>query len=363
MMAFDPLSAPRTMKLSRLFWKPPALWPLRSRLTLPAQELTLLGGFTAKEKFGKSTYAWQVDYRQNFFSCFAGSVAYINGGHLPGHHRDGNAFALWGRLPLFDGRVAFSVGAGLYTFYDTQTLPSASINVHGNAPIYGLSATGYFSNRTFYRVMLNRIDPAHDLTVITATLGVGVWLGRERKPAPGKLGDTPADEGYVTGTELMLFGGQSVMNTLFRETARAYALEYRRGLVRHNDGTVSLIYEGDPEIVRRSGLAVQAWAVNTFFDERISLGAGVGPYIHIDRKRPATAARRITRPSRRWSRSRWPCGSPRTGSPGSRGSASPAATTAMRISSSRGWAIAGRATHVSHFRPQVPSTTLTPPSL
>ena len=274
-------------KTSSLVWKVSALCLLGVSLNLSAQELSLLGGFTAKENFGKSTYTWQVDYRQDFYRNFAGSIAYINEGHLPGHHRDGNAFELWGSLPLFHGSMAVSVGGGMYNFYDTQTLPGgASANVHGNAPIYSFSATGYFSNRTFYRVMVNRINPAHDITVTTAALGMGVWLGRERKPTPGKLGDAPEEKGYVTENEITVFGGKSIVNTLFSETARAYAAEYRRGLARHIDGTVSLIYEGDPKIVRRNGLAVQAWAVNTFFNERLSLGVGVGPYFYIDRKHP-----------------------------------------------------------------------------
>ena len=51
---------------------------------------------------------------------------------------------------------------------------------------------------------------------------------------------------------------------------------------------MSLIYEGDPEIVRRSGVALQAWGTNTFFAERLSLGVGIGPYIYVDRKHPGS---------------------------------------------------------------------------
>jgi hypothetical protein len=275
------------MKPSRFFWNLLALWLLCAGLNLSAQELTVLGGFVTKENLGKHSVAWQVDYRQNFYQNFAGSIAYINEGHLPDHHRDGNAAELWGRLPLFQDKLAVSLGVGVYYFYDTQTLANGdSANVHGTAPIYSLSATGYFNNRTFYRLNFNRINPAHEITVTTAVMGVGVWFGRDEKPTPGQLGDAPAEKAYVTENEITLFGGQSVVNTLFSQSARAYAAEYRRGLSRHLDGTASLIYEGDPKIVRRSGLAAQAWAVNTFSDERISLGFGAGPYVYIDRKHP-----------------------------------------------------------------------------
>ena len=274
---------------SRLLWLFSLLGLLCAASLLRAQELTLLGGITSKENFGRSTSTWQIDYRQVFHKNFAGSIAYINEGHLPGHHRDGDAAELWFRLPLFEDRMSLAVGAGGYYYYDTQTLADgSSADVHGTSPIYSLSATGYFSNRVFYRVIFNRITPNKDITVTTAAVGVGFWFGRDRKPTPGKLGDSPEEKAYVTENELTVFGGQSVVNTLFSETARAYAAEYRRGLTSHVDATVAFIYEGDPEIIRRSGLALQVWAVNTFFDERISVGVGVGPYFYIDHKNPRT---------------------------------------------------------------------------
>jgi hypothetical protein len=54
--------------------------------------------------------------------------------------------------------------------------------------------------------------------------------------------------------------------------------------LRHLDGTVSFIHEGDPRIVRRSGVGVQVWPVNTFFNDRVEVGFGVGAYIYIDNK-------------------------------------------------------------------------------
>jgi hypothetical protein len=100
------------------------------------------------------------------------------------------------------------------------------------------------------------------------------------------LGDAPAEYSYVTENEVTVFGGQSVVNTFLSQTARAFAAEYRTGLMTHVDWTLSAIYEGDPEIIRRSGVATQLWAVNTFFHERIAVGAGLGPYIYLDHKNP-----------------------------------------------------------------------------
>jgi hypothetical protein len=259
-------------------------------LKLQAQELTFLGGLMSKSNFGQTSFTWQVDYRQDFCRNFAASIAYINEGHVSRHHRDGTAWEAWGRLPLFQDRVSLSLGLGAYYFYDTQPLPGGdTANVHGTAPIYSLSATGYLSNRWFYRLMLNRISPAKELNVNTLTVGAGFWFGQDRKPTSGKLGDAPTEHAYVTENELTVFGGQSVVNTFFSQTARAYAAEYRRGVFPHVDWTASAIYEGDPEIIRRSGVATQLWFVNTFFNDRITVGGGLGPYIYLDHKHPANA--------------------------------------------------------------------------
>jgi hypothetical protein len=129
--------------------------------------------------------------------------------------------------------------------------------------------------------------------VNTLTAGVGFWFGQDKKPTPGKLGDAPEEYSYVTENELTVFGGQSVVNTFLSPKARAYGGEFRRGILPHLDWTASAIYEGDPQIVRRSGLAGQLWFVNTFFDERVTIGGGLGPYVYLDHKHPANPSQKI----------------------------------------------------------------------
>lgn len=268
-------------------WKLAALFFAGATIKLSAQELTVSGGLMNTPNFDESSYSWQVDYRQNFHPYFAASIAYINEGHVTGHHRDGTAWQGWARLPIFQDRIALSLGVGAYYYFDTQPMAGGdTANVHGTAPIYSLAATGYLSNWWFYRLTLNRIEPSHNIEVTTATLGVGFWFGRDKKPTPGKLGDAPELYAYVTPNELTFFGGQSVVNTFLSEKSLAYAVEYRRGIIPHIDWTASGIYEGDPKIIRRNGFAAQLWAVNTFSNERISVGAGLGPYIYLDRKHP-----------------------------------------------------------------------------
>lgn len=266
---------------------------LLAGLNLHAQELTFLGGLLPETKSERSSYTWQVDYRQDLSRYFATSLAYINEGHLREHHRDGTAWEFWGRLPFAQDRFSVSLGVGAYYFYDTQPLPGGdTANIHGTAPIYSLSATGYLSNRWFYRVNFNRINPANEIKVNTVMIGAGFWFGQDKKPTPGKLGDAPNEEGYVTENELTLFTGQSVINTFGNPKSRAYAGEYRRGILPHVDVTGSAVYEGDPQIVRRSGAAIQLWAVNSFFNNRLTVGAGLGPYVYLDKKHPKNVDRK-----------------------------------------------------------------------
>ena len=253
-----------------------------------AQELTFLAGSMNTANFNETSYSWQVDYRQDIYRNFAASVAYINEGHITDHHRDGTAWELWGNLPFWNDRVAISLGAGVYYFYDTQSFGAGSRNLHGPAPIVSLSVTGYFTDRVFYRVMVNHIAPSNDFDSTTATAGIGVWFGPNRRPRGTEPSKDPAKvDDYVTAPQLTVFGGQSVVNTFLSEKAIAAAIEYRQGIIPHLDGTITGIYEGDPKIIRRNGMAAQLWAVNAFGDDnRFSVGVGIGPYVYIDRRNP-----------------------------------------------------------------------------
>src|SRR5579859_7548399 len=97
----------RAVKLSALFL-------LCATPHLFAQELTFLGGLLPQTDTERSSYTWQVDYRQNLTQNFAASIAYINEGHLRAHHRDGTAGEAWLHLPLFKEKFSLAVGAGGY---------------------------------------------------------------------------------------------------------------------------------------------------------------------------------------------------------------------------------------------------------
>ena len=287
--------------MSRLFTISPVAVVLRLLLflaalvaasSLPAQEVSYLWGGGSLPNFRSSTFSWDLDYRQHLYRDFSASVGWINEGHLVGHHRDGTSAEAWVELPLFKSRLTLAGGAGAYYYFDTEPSGAGdSVDVHGTAPIVSFSATMYISDRWFARLLINRINPSDDFRSNTALLGLGYWFGQDKRPLPHELGSAPEEVGYVTDSEFTVYGGESVVNASFSEHGQAFAAEYRRGLVSHLDGTVSYIYEGDPKLIRRSGLGLQLWPVNTFFNERYTVGIGLGAYIYIDRKHPGASRR------------------------------------------------------------------------
>ena len=257
---------------------------------LKAQEVSFLAGRGGLPNFSSSSYSWDIDYRQHLYENLSGSVSWINEGHIAGQHRDGTAAQLWLDLPLAKGRYTLSAGLGAYYYFDTVPLGNGdSADLHGAAPIYSFSATAYVTDRWFARLLVNRINARHDFKSNTALLGFGYWFGRDKWPTPGKLDAKPVDAAFVTENELTVYGGRSVVNTFYSEHSFAWAVDYRRGLMPHVDGTVSFIYEGDPKVIRRSGLGLQVCPVNTFFNERVTVGIGLGAYLYIDNKHPGAS--------------------------------------------------------------------------
>ncbi|NJD63388.1 MAG: hypothetical protein FIA93_11805 [Deltaproteobacteria bacterium] len=266
---------------------------LLSFLLLPrlsqAQDLSFLAGMTDSVDTGQSSYAWQIDLRYTFADPFALSASWINEGHFDDHHRDGFATRLWGRLPLIERRFVVAFGAGVYRYFDTQTRPGGShANVHGWAPVYGLTGTWYTTTPWFALFGINHIHPAGDIDSTQYLLGAGYRFGKE----PGdRMHASPAAPGSpppkTTGLEVMPFLGMTVHNDLESRHGLAGGVEFRKGISRHFDGTLSWISEDNGEEIRRDGLGSQIWFVDAFLGRRLTLGVGAGLYAFYDRFRPA----------------------------------------------------------------------------
>jgi len=243
-----------------------------------AQELSVSAG--AAGSGDASSYSWQLDYRYQFDRHLAWSLSWLNEGHELGHRRDGPASQFWTTLPFFSDQFSVAFGAGAYHYSDTQELPRAnSANIHGWTPLYSLSATYYTDSPWFVRLTANRINKASDLATNTLALGVGYQLAEKRRRS-----FYPITGQNNSSNEVTLFLGQSVVNTLYSESAEASAIEFRHALGKYFDWTLTWLNEGNPSIIRRNGLATQAWFGDVYLDRKLYVGLGVGMYLYFDRK-------------------------------------------------------------------------------
>lgn len=260
---------------------------LLSAAPADADELFGLGGTmeTTGTERTDTSYSWQLEYRQDFSKHAAASLSYLNEGHVPRHHRDGNALQLWAQTDLLEQRLSVSAGIGPYHFFDT-TIPSANdgsyTNEHGFGAIASLAAIWKTENRWLFQLRTNWVKAFGSIDTVSALAGIGYQLDAPASAATRAPSAPP--EGKTTGNEITLFAGRTITNSFASERATALSIEYRRGLLRYLDWTAAWLYEGDTRLIRRGGLVSQFWAVKAFLDDSITLGAGAGAYLAIDER-------------------------------------------------------------------------------
>jgi hypothetical protein len=264
------------------------LWSLLVLLTIGglhisspivAQELSLLGGPLVSA--GANSYSWGASYREGLGRYAAWSFSWENEGHVPDHHRDGPALQVWGRLPLWNDRFELSAGVGPYRYFDTTAAQAGGdySNTHGWGALWSVRAAWYFDRRWIAQMQLNHIQAFGGRDTTALLFGVGYELEGNDEPGPRQW-PIPRTTN-VTKNEVTAMVGETILNSNGSESAVAASVEYRRGLWRYVDMTVSYIHEGGHIQSRRDGAAAQLWATRAFFDDRLTLSAGIGPYVAI----------------------------------------------------------------------------------
>jgi hypothetical protein len=247
--------------------------------TAHAQEFSLLAGPLRSN--GHNTYSWEASYREGLGRYAAWSFSWLNEGHIPDHHRDGQAFQIWGRVPLWNDRLELSAGAGPYRYFDTSQAQAGGdySNTHGWGGMFTLRAAYYFDNRWIAEMKLNCVQAFGGPDTTALLFGIGYQLdapegrGSRARPVPRTTN--------VTSNEVTVMLGTTILNSPDSETNLAESIEYRRGLWHYVDFTASYLHEGGHSQSRRDGVAAQLWATRAFFDDRLTLGVGAGPYLSI----------------------------------------------------------------------------------
>ncbi len=273
----------------RARWAPGALFLCALFLPRLAEALdaSVLAGITDSVDTDETTYAWQLDFRHNFESPFTASASWINEGHFRDHHRDGLAGEIWGRIPVASRKASFAFGGGAYWYFDTRRRTNGSHeNTHGWAPILSVSASYFADSPWFVRLTANHIRPPDDVDTNAFLLGIGYRLGREPVEEPSRPRPAGESPRATTGAELTPFLGEVIHNSLESRAGIAAGIEYRRGLARNLDWTLTWLNEDNPAGIRRNGLGTQVWLVDSFIHRRVVLGIGGGLYAFYDRPPP-----------------------------------------------------------------------------
>ncbi|WP_322042004.1 hypothetical protein [Paraburkholderia sp. J67] len=244
-----------------------------------AQEFTLFAG--PLRSGADHTYSWEMNYLEGFGPYFAGSISWLNEGHIPDHHRDGQTFQAWARLPLAQRRLVFALGAGPYRYFDTEAAKQGEgySNTHGWGVVYSARATWYATHRWTANLQLDRVQVTHGPSTTAVMLGIGYQLDAPDTPGPRDFALPRTHD--VTNNEITLMAGETILNSLESQTSAAEAIEYRRGLTHWLDGTIGYLHEGSGITARRDGGTAQLWLTRAFLDDRLTLGFGAGLYAAI----------------------------------------------------------------------------------
>lgn len=248
-----------------------------------AQELSALGGFVKNTDRVNRSYQWQLDYRKDFGEHLAFNITYLNEGHLPDHHRDGFGSQLWFRTTMLNQRLSLAVGAGPYYYFDTTPNPagSGSLNDQGWGALVSLAVTWHTETPWLLQLRSNWVETGTSIDTISLLFGVGYKL--DTSPSAKSPDQAPSDRGKTAQNEITAFIGETSVFNSDSPHSLAVGLEYRRRLMRYLEGTVSWLYEGSNHGSQMNGLASQLWVAQEFFNDKLALSFGAGPYVGYDR--------------------------------------------------------------------------------
>ena len=250
-------------------------------LAARAEEFSILGGITRWDEPRRNTYGWQISYTHELGDYFAGSLTYRNEGHVPGHHRDGQAAQLWARASLFSPNLTLALGAGPYFYFDTTVAEGGAgyADAHGYGRLYSATATwGRPSSAWYYQLRADRVSTKRNLDTTTLLVGVGRRLDQDGSFASNSDWEDRRD----TRNELVVSTGKTIVNSLESQVASARGVEFRHAFTPVLRGSLGWINEGDARLIRRNGVVVQGWLEPSLHDDRYTLGFGVGGYFAID---------------------------------------------------------------------------------
>ena len=251
-----------------------------------AQEIFgLAGAMTADSPQGGNSYAWLISYQQELGEHLAASFTYQNEGDVPSHHRDGHSLQLWAKARAFSPRLSFAAGVGPYRYYDTTVESSADTtdysNAHGYGVLYSATATWNATGRWLYQVRLDHVETKNSIDTTELLFGVGYKLDQD----DASVYRASESRAAAKRDEVAFFAGVTYVNSFDDDRAAAASIEYRHAFGPVFRGSIAWLHEGDAHLVGRYGVVTQGWYEPSFFNDRFTLGVGLGVYVAVDEDR------------------------------------------------------------------------------
>jgi hypothetical protein len=231
----------------------------------------LFGGTLANQE---TTFALEVGFEKRLTEYFSIEGVYDNEGHLENHHRDSVAVQLFAQHRLMRQRVRLRLGVGPLLYFDTTTANNSdgSTDAHGVGLLATMAAEVDLVYGVFAEARVNGSLTQNDFASGQVLLGLGYHLGPPDRE--------PTDSGRRQNA-IFLLGGQSIRNSFHSERGAAVmaGLE-RQDIVAFLGASAAYLRLGSDN--GRQGLAVELSATQRFFERRLSLGIGLGPFLYGD---------------------------------------------------------------------------------
>jgi hypothetical protein len=224
------------------------------------------------------TYSWGLEYREPLSDHFSGSFLWLNEGHLPNNHRDGQAVQVWWRSKPEPIGLVFDIGLGPYRYYDTHFTDAdpGYQDRHGWGGVASASVDWYFKNKWFVFMRANQIDTSEKYDSISLDLGFGYRFVSLLK---GAIDSGDGESGiHPRRWEIDGLLGQRIANTDHSETGLAESLDVRWQLSEHFVASASFIAGEETKLDWSAGFAAQIW-LEQRLTSRFTVAAGAGAFI------------------------------------------------------------------------------------
>jgi hypothetical protein len=264
--------------------------PSDRKSATPDDDYTYIGESVASRASWPSSSAWGLVFRQTVAPHFGWSLAYLNDGHFPLHHRDGVTAEAWVPITLANDHLTVSIGAGPFYYFDTENSSNTSgyADVHGWAWMLSADARWSLWSRVsqpgwFLDLRYDWSAPAHDIETHSIGGGIGYRMYSDfTADTPGQ--NSPAG---FSQNEIIAYLGKTVVNSFSSQHTLAESVEYRRQLLfEFTRLSLAFVNEGNAQLIRRNGLIYEGWLEPSFWDGNASVGAGWGGYTAVDKYQP-----------------------------------------------------------------------------